>query len=335
MIKIIESFHFLVIEDNPGDFFLVNDCLIENFTGSSVVNAVTYEKAKTYLSDSLSSYNLIFLDLTLPDKRGEDLIVNVLNLAKDIPVIILTGYSDIQFSIKALHLGVADYLNKDEINATLIHKSVLYNLERKKKRVELEESKKRYSDLFHLSPIPMWVFDLETLYFLDINQAAIDNYGYSFEEFLSMTIKEIRPETELIKLKKTLDNWHEKDERSFNGKYKHLKKDGGQIIVEIHSSYIEFDGRKAKLILSHDITEKSKYLTAIKKQNEKLKEIAWIHSHVVRAPVARILAILNYIQEHAIDAEENTFFLESLKLTTLELDEIIRDISDKTDSINF
>lgn len=330
----IDSFQFLVIEDNLGDFFLVNDCLIENFKGSSVINAITYETAKTYLSDSLSSYNIIFLDLRLPDKQGEDLIVNVLNLAKDIPVIILTGYNDIQFSIKALHLGVADYLNKDEINATLIHKSVLYNIERKKKRVELEESKKRYRDLFHLSPIPMWVFDIETLYFLDINQAAIDNYGYSFEEFLSMTIKDIRPETELTKLYTSLNKWYGKGGRIFSGKFKHIKKDGTQIIVEIQGSRIEFDGRKAKLILSNDITDKNNYLEAIKKQNEKLKEIAWIQSHVVRAPVARILSIVNYIKEHALDAEENIFFLESLKLCTLELDEIIRDISDKTNSTN-
>lgn len=329
----METLEFLVIEDNLGDFFLINDRLTENFTESSVINVTTYQEASTYLSGSVSCCNIIFLDLTLPDKQGEDLIINILKLAKDIPVIILTGYNDMQFSIKALHLGIADYLNKDEISATSIHKSVLYNIERKKKKVELEESKKRYRNLFHLSPSPMWVFDRETLYFLDVNQAAIDNYGYSFEEFLSMTIIDIRSETQINKLKNALENEIDTDERTFSGKFKHLKKDGVQITVEIYSSYIEFDGRKAKLISSNDITEKSKYVKAIKKQNQKLKEIAWIQSHVVRAPVARILSIVNYINQHAIDAEENTFFLESLKLSTLELDDIIKDISNKTNSI--
>jgi PAS domain S-box-containing protein len=323
-------YQFLIVEDNPGDFFLINEYLTESFISLDIKNAINYTEAKKYLLDPSHSFTMIFLDLTLPDKHGEELIKSILDDANDIPVIVLTGYNDIRFSVRSLHLGVADYLNKDELNATLLYKSILYNIERKRKRVELEESKKLYSNLFHLSPIPMWVFDLETLYFLDINEAAINHYGYSLQEFLSMTIKDIRPSNELEKLNQALRNWDENRERLFKNKFKHTKKDGTLIDVEIQSTYIEFLGRKAKLILANDITEKNKYLKTIENQNKNLKEIAWIQSHIVRAPVARILGILHYIEEYHLNDDENTFFLESLKTSALELEEIIQDITNKT-----
>lgn len=327
-------YKILVIEDNLGDFFLIEENLSHHFKSSEIINANTYNKAKEFLSDTSNIFTIIFLDLTLPDKNGEELIKNILELAKEIPVIVLTGYGDISFGIKSLTLGVSDYLNKDELNPTLLHKSILYNIERKKKRIELEESKNRYSDLFHLSPIPMWVFDLETLYFLDVNDAAIEHYGYSSDEFLAMTIEQIRPSEELARMKLALENWYEHKETVFKSKFKHLKKNRTEIEVEIQSTPIEFKGRKAKLILSNDVTEKNKYLKAIETQNTQLKEIAWIQSHQVRAPVSRILGIVNYIQEYPLDSDENKFFLESLKTSTLELDTIIREISSKTNSIN-
>lgn len=321
-------YNFLIVEDNPGDFFLIEEYLTESFSSFSlkIENAKDFAEAKSFLSDPLLCFNMIFLDLTLPDKQGEELIKNILREAKEIPVIILTGYSEIEFSIRSLQLGVADYLSKDELNTTLLYKSVLYNIERKRKKMELEESKKLYSDLFHLSPIPMWVYDMETLCFLDINQAAISNYGYTSEEFLSMTIKDIKPPQEMEKMNLELKN----KGTLFKDKFKHIKKDGALIDVEIESSCIDFLGRKAKLVLANDITEKNNYLETIENQNKNLKEIARIQSHVVRAPVARILGLLNYIEEYDLDDDEKKKFQESIKISILELDEIIKDITNRT-----
>lgn len=321
-------YKFLIVEDNPGDFFLIEEYLTESFSLFSlkIENAKDFAEAKSFLSDPLQCFNMIFLDLTLPDKQGEELIKNILQEAKEIPVIILTGYSEIEFSIRSLQLGVADYLSKDELNTTLLYKSVLYNIERKRKKMELEESKKLYSDLFHLSPIPMWVYDVETLCFLDINQAAVSHYGYTSEEFLSMTIRDIKPTQEMEKMNLVLKN----KGTLFKDKFKHIKKDGTLIDVEIESSCIDFLGRKAKLVLANDITEKNNYLETIENQNQNLKEIARIQSHVVRAPVARILGLLNYIEEYDLNDDEKKFFQESIKVSILELDEIIKDITNRT-----
>ncbi|MCX6221188.1 MAG: PAS domain S-box protein [Bacteroidia bacterium] len=66
-------------------------------------------------------------------------------------------------------------------------------IDRKQIEGALEESENKYRSLFANNPQPMWIYDLETLAFLEVNQVAINHYGYSKEEFLSMTIKDIRP----------------------------------------------------------------------------------------------------------------------------------------------
>src|SRR6202000_1221748 len=96
-------------------------------------------------------FDVILLDLPLPDKTGLPLINEVVTLSPGIPVIVLTGYTDIAFSVKSLALGIADYLLKDELTTMMLYKSIIYSTERKKVMLALEESEKKYGDLFHLS----------------------------------------------------------------------------------------------------------------------------------------------------------------------------------------
>ena len=117
----------------------------------------------------------------------------------------------------------------------------------------LSASEERYRLLFDCSPLPMWLFDLETLAFLAVNDAAVRHYGYSREEFSRMTIKDIRPETELLSLEGDLSNLRV---RSDPAEWKHRKKDGTLIEVEISAHAFTFQGRPARLILAHDVTER-------------------------------------------------------------------------------
>ncbi|MBK6604006.1 MAG: PAS domain-containing protein [Leptospiraceae bacterium] len=107
---------------------------------------------------------------------------------------------------------------------------------------------------FTKNPIPMWVYDLATLQFLEVNEAATIVYGYSREEFLSMTIKDIRPSEDLPALLKVanVDNEGYAD----TGVWRHLKKNGELLYVNISGQVIEFQGRKSELILSIDQTER-------------------------------------------------------------------------------
>ncbi|MEX0921889.1 MAG: PAS domain S-box protein [Rhodovibrionaceae bacterium] len=107
-------------------------------------------------------------------------------------------------------------------------------------------------DFFRSHPDPMWIYDLETLRFLAVNDAAIERYGYSEEEFLGLTIKDIRPKQDVAAL---LDDVARKTEDLGNsGIWRHLRRDGRKIHVEIVSRGIAYDGRAARLVRARDVT---------------------------------------------------------------------------------
>ena len=112
-----------------------------------------------------------------------------------------------------------------------------------------------YELLFDNNPLPMWVCDANTLRFLAVNHAAIEHYGYTREEFLDKTIKDIRPAEEIPDLEENL-TLSTRQARQHSGPWKHQKKDGAIINVEIFSHSLEFADRPARLVLANDITER-------------------------------------------------------------------------------
>ena len=133
----------LIIEDNPGDFLLIRDYLEEQIEVLDIVHAAKFNDAKKILNEAKSAFDVILLDLTLPDNFGEQLIADVMQINNGSPVIVLTGFSDIDFGLKSLSLKVSDYLVKDDINPASLFKSIKYNIERKKTNIQLEESEKK------------------------------------------------------------------------------------------------------------------------------------------------------------------------------------------------
>lgn len=244
--------HILIIEDNPGDFVLIKDYLSEEFLQPVIEHAKTFTQAKAKLQH-VSNFDTILLDLSLPDANGEYLVNEMVQLAGSTPIIVLTGYVDKDFGIKTLALGISDYLLKDELTAAQLYKSIAYSAERKRISNELKESEEKYHNLFNLSPLPMWVFDVVTFRFLNVNEAAIEHYGYSEKEFLLMTLYDIRPPEEVAKIEEELIDIANTNSLK-KGIYRHLKKNGELIDVEIQSSEIYFNEKRARLVVSNDIT---------------------------------------------------------------------------------
>lgn len=328
-----QQYKVLVVEDNPGDYYLIIDYLEEEILSPQIQHAVTFAQADQFLNDPSATFDIILLDLSLPDLEGEALLLNMLQIANNTPIIVLTGYTDVNFAKKSLALGASDYLLKDQLNATILYKSIIYNIERNKYLQDLKASEQRYADLFHLSPQPMWVVDLETFKFLDINKAAIAHYGYSREEFLSMTVNDIRPPSEIEKVKEKIAEIKNKPTFNFLGEFVHIKKNGERIITESRSNYINFKGKEAAIILSNDITALHNYIDAIEAQNENFKEIAWTQAHIMRAPVARLLGIVQLIKTGTLSAEETRYLLDNVYTSAEEIDQITREIIDKAQSI--
>lgn len=143
--------------------------------------------------------------------------------------------------------------------------------ERKETEARLRHSEEQYRLMFTSNPLPIWVFDRETFAFLAVNDAAIAHYGYSREEFLQMTIKDIRPPEDIPILLKIVAT---KSEPYINvGVFRHRKKDGTLIDVEITRHEILFDGREALMVLAHDVTEQKRTEIALKQSEEKFRAL--------------------------------------------------------------
>jgi len=136
---------------------------------------------------------------------------------------------------------------------------------------ELRAAEERYRTLFERNPEPMWVYDLESLAFLEVNAAAIKHYGYSREEFLRMTLKDIRPAEDVPAL---LDDVHESGRGSIStAVWRHRKKDGSMIDVAITANDFEWNGRPARLILAINITERKRAEEALRTAEQKYRAI--------------------------------------------------------------
>jgi PAS domain S-box-containing protein len=129
--------------------------------------------------------------------------------------------------------------------------------ERKLSQIHLKESEKRYSELFRLNPQPIWMFDVDTYRFVQVNQAAIDLYGYSEKEFLQKTVFEMRPPEELQAFKKALEK-HSGEDAYITGKFTHITKAGKIIQVEVQSKLVSMNDTKYRLAIIKDVTEKDR-----------------------------------------------------------------------------
>lgn len=127
--------------------------------------------------------------------------------------------------------------------------------EAKQTKQILEEERKKYHDLFNLSSLPQWVYDFETLKFLQVNEAAIHHYGYSREEFLTMTIMDIRPREALAELHEIIQT-KVKTGRYNRSIVQHQKKNGDIIFVQVEGNAVTFEDKNARLAQVIDLTEK-------------------------------------------------------------------------------
>jgi PAS domain S-box-containing protein len=145
---------------------------------------------------------------------------------------------------------------KMEEHLTGINEELERRVQERTEQILVSEKKYRY--LFENNPLPMWVIDADSFRFLDVNETAVNHYGYSRQEFLSMTELEIWPEADKTALVKTDRSKLKEQGTDKPGLWKHLKKDGSIIQVEISEHQVNFDNKNAALVLINDVTQKIK-----------------------------------------------------------------------------
>jgi len=167
---------------------------------------------------------------------------------------------------------------------------------------KLRKSEESFKYLFKSNPLPMWIYDLEKWNFLEVNYSAIVKYGYSKDEFKSMTLLDLRPEEEKQKLIESLKKPRKSVTES--GEWKHILKNGDVIDVLIISNQIEFNNRNAVLVVAVDITDRKIAQTELIIAKEKAEALNKLKSeflaqmsHEIRTPVNVILSFSNFIKD--------------------------------------
>ena len=196
--------------------------------------------------------------------------------------------------------------------------------EKKERNQILRESEEHYKSLFLLNPSPMFIFEQKTLRILQVNETAISKYEYSQEEFLNMTLKDLRPPHEADQMSNVIEE-NIQSQGVCQHIIQHQRRSGEIVYVEVRCSAIPFKGKEARLAICRNITSQMRYTQAIEKQNAQLKEIAFIQSHVVRAPLARLMAITDLIIDNACH-QPDPQLLNYLDKSAKELDEVIKTI---------
>ncbi len=153
--------------------------------------------------------------------------------------------------------------------------ALLLLLLRRSRRMEdalhsrVESQARQYLALFEANPLPMWVYDLDSLAFLAVNDAAVASYGYRRDEFLAMTIADIRPAEDVPALRRNVSAVSEGMDHA--GTWRHVRKNGETIEVEITSSTLSFEGRRAELVLAQDVTAERTAQRRVVEAEERLR----------------------------------------------------------------
>lgn len=209
-------------------------------------------------------------------------------------------------------------------------------------RDALRESQERYQQVFDWSPLPKWVFDRQTLKFVDVNYAALRHYGFSKDEFLNMTILDIRPPEDAALLREALGTNLPKESNSTTHGFRHIKKDGTLINVEISALDLQLTGRDLRIAAIIDVTERLasdarqnellESLQSAKEEAERANELksAFLAnmSHEIRTPLGAMLGFADLLRDPGLSRSEHSNYINILTRNGEQLSAIINDILD-------
>ena len=345
------------------DDHLQNVILLENILGTAGFENIwsTTDERDLIKQLEIEKPDILLLDLMMPYISGYEILEKIKKDEENfMPILVLTADTNPKSKERALMLGASDFLTKPfdlsevilRIQNLLTTKFLMGKLQNQNvileemvkskteklqfAKEEAEKNEEKFRLLFEANMDDINLFYLDKngpSNFFESNAASETILGYTKEELLNLSIKDI--DTQMSdsyyeeKLKKLMKNGSVSFETT-------IRRKGGEIRnVEVRANLIELDGKSVVLNIYRDITDRIRFLEALVSQNKTLREIAWIQSHVVRAPLARLMAIIHLLQDDGDSSQKDPElenFLNMIIDSAFELDRIIRDISQKTET---
>ncbi len=270
----------LMIEDSPGDIRLIREMFKE--VGISLFELETASCLKEGLEKIKETlYDVILLDLGLPDSRGLETFIKVNVQKQEVPIIVLTGLADETLALDAIKRGAQDYLVKEQLNTGRLATSISYAIERKKTERRLIKSEQWFRMLIETSPEVVTAMDLEGR-ITYVSPRALELHGFkSPEELIGKNILELLSPEDHERAKKNLQITL-KDGILKNEQYALVKKDGTRFVGELSSALVCDIGGELKgfVAITRDITERRLAEEALKKRNAQLELIYHIQSEI-------------------------------------------------------
>jgi PAS domain S-box-containing protein len=242
----------LHLEDEPADALLMREQLAADGLSAEITNVDNRPDFERELLNH--KWDLVVSDFHLPTFNGLQALKIVREQRPSLPFILMSGTIGEQAAIESLKAGATDYILKqrrDRLPAA-VRRAVAEAAERGRREAAEEEvrrSEKQYRLLFQGNPHPMWVFDLESQKILEVNEAALVHYGFSHQEFLAMTLTDLRaPDLDRSVGKEVWDT------QTLGQIWRQRKKDGSVVEMEVNWSPLAFHGRLAALTMATDVT---------------------------------------------------------------------------------
>lgn len=265
--------NILLIEDNPSDARLIEEMLKE--IKNLKFNLVWVETLKDgFKHIDNKNYDVILLDLNLPDSSGLNTAYKTCKKVQNIPIIVLTVNDDFQIGVEAVKAGTQDYLIKNEVSSNLLLRSIQHAIERNRTWIKMEKltsqiqkSEEKYQFLFNSSPIGIGIADLEGN-ILAMNKKIQEITGFSLEEL--NTHRLISTYVDPNERKKLLNKLQE-TKKVHNFEVKLKKKDGTVYTALMNIDLIELGGKNVLLTNCEDITERKKAEKKKKESEEKFR----------------------------------------------------------------
>jgi len=352
----LKDARILIVDDQQANVEVLENLL--QVKGYTQVRSVT-DARKAVPAIKEIQPELILLDLMMPHLSGFELMAKIKEeglMSRFMPIMVLTADVSMEAKQRALAGGASDFTTKpfNLVEVDLRIKNLLYNVyllsqlkdqnlileERVTERtrdlemakIAAEESEERYRTLFNANKDCITLFSItgnDPSKLITCNDAAPQLLGYTKEEMLNLTIFDIDLSCTPEVIGDHIKQLTETGQLNFETQYR--CKDGRLKEMDVKASFVHVQGQNIVMKIARDISNIKTQQKAIQLQNEKLKEIAWAQSHLVRAPLAKIMGAIDLLSvQPDQDSQERKELIQALEQSSAELDCIIQDITEKS-----